>query len=838
MSALTSLAFTLAGFGAGYAFHLLRDYQSAPRGLVDFLPWAFLVDREPQGIVLNKDGSFSAAFAIQGPDRASSTDEELNALSHHVSRAFAPLVSAWTFHYDAVRRPAVAYPTHGHFPDPVSRLMDDCRREAYLRQEALFETVTVLSVTYRPPREIYQHALLRLQQGIRQERRTWEDTLAAFKRQLGELESRLAGPLRVRPLGGEELLAHLHSCVTGLSQQLRDPGPGVYLDQVLSTQHVTAGWDPVVGSQQLAIVALFHLPGRVTPAHLDALHDVPFPFRLSIRFTPLDLRAAQRIIDRYSLGWFWMQRSARDLLLSSGSQPVAAPTDPFANRHAVEMLDDAADATRLNQQAEHRFAFFTAAIVLAAPTRAEASQRAAAITKLLEDRGYTTRLETYNAPAAFHGSLPGVTAANLRAPLVYSVPIADMLPLTALWPGLSRHPCQFYAPESPPILVGHSEGSTPYRLYLHVGDLGHTIMVGPPGAGKSTHLSALAAGFLRYPKSVVYFFDRDHSARLLAKALRARYYDIGQEQISFQPLRQIDSEAQRAVALSWLEALFALQLPKITPRQSELLASALQTLAATPPNSRTLRVLRTQLTDPDLAAALAPFTKDGPYGSFLDGARDSIAEGRLQIFEMRRLLELEPKAHLPILLYLLNRIEQSLDGSPTLIILDEAGLALLHEVFASRINQWALTLRKKNAVLVLAIQVLSQLENNNSFATLLQSCPTRIYLPNADASSPGIRPVYEACGLNPRQIELIARATRKRSYYLTNTDGSRLYGLALTPVDLAFFGTLPGRSLQETHAELDLHIERYGDRWPVAWLRTCGLPEQADALNRIYEETL
>jgi type IV secretory pathway VirB4 component len=139
-------------------------------------------------------------------------------------------------------------------------------------------------------------------------------------------------------------------------------------------------------------------------------------------------------------------------------------------------------------------------------------------------------------------------------------------------------------------------------------------------------------------------------------------------------------------------------------------------------------------------------------------------------------------------------------------------------------------------VLVLAIQVLSQLESNNSFATLLQSCPTRIYLPNADAVSPAIRPVYEACGLNPRQIEIIARAPRKRAYYLTNTDGSRLYGLALTPTDLAFFGTLPGRSLQETHAEMDLHVERHGDRWPVAWLHTCGLPEQAEALNRLYEE--
>ena len=202
-------------------------------------------------------------------------------------------------------------------------------------------------------------------------------------RQLAALATRLSGPLRVCALGGEELLSHLHACVTGLAQPVQDPGPGVYLDQVLSTQHVTAGWEPVVGSQHLAIVALFHLPGRISPAHLDALNDVSFPFRLSIRFTPLDVRSAQRIIDRYSLGWFWMQRSARDLLLSS-SQNVAPPNDPFANRHAVDMLDDAADATHVNQKGEHRFAFFTASIVVAGASRSEANRQAAAIVKILE----------------------------------------------------------------------------------------------------------------------------------------------------------------------------------------------------------------------------------------------------------------------------------------------------------------------------------------------------------------------------------------------------------------------------------------------------------------------
>jgi type IV secretion system protein VirB4 len=223
---------------------------------------------------------------------------------------------------------------------------------------------------------------------------------------------------------------------------------------------------------------------------------------------------------------------------------------------------------------------------------------------------------------------------------------------------------------------------------------------------------------------------------------------------------------------------------------------------------------------------LTPFLRGGPYASFLDGSKDSLRHARFQVFEMRQLLDLEPKAHLPILHHILNRIEGSL----------EAGLALLHEAFASRINQWALTLRKKNAVLVLALQALSQLESNNSFSTLLQSCPTRIFLPNSDAGSAGIRGVYEACGLNHRQIALISSSRKKRDYYLANPDGCRLFGLALTPPELAFFGTLPGRSLQDTHAEMHRHMQLCGRAWKSEWLKTFGLPEDASRLALTHHQ--
>jgi type IV secretion/conjugal transfer VirB4 family ATPase len=810
---LPSLLTFGAGFGVARLAHRLRDHTPEARSLVDFVPAFEIVRSGPPAVILNKDGSFTAAFRFQGPDRASSTDEQIHQLAAVFSRAFQTYLNSWTFHVDLVRRPAPAYPGPGDFPDPVTAMLDEQRRRAYLAHGALYETQTFLCATFRPDPELYQNVLLRFQQGVQQEKRSWEATLETFDQQLQTLRKRLSGALTITPLGASEFLSHLHTCINGSHQLINDPGNAVYLDQVLATSHLTTGWEPRLDSQHLTPVSVYHLPGSIAPADLDSLNDLPFAFRMSVRFSPLDSRAAQKVIDRYTLGWFWGQKGLRDLLTTK-----ERPNDPFVNQHAVEMMGDASAATAANQAGEHRFAYVTSVFLVPGPTRPHSLENARVLTKLLEDKGYAVRIETYNATAAYHGSIPGQCVANLRSPLVHMLPTAALLPLTALWSGLNRHPCQFYPPNAPPILVGTTSGSTPFRLYLHTGDLGHTVVVGPAGAGKSTLLTAIAAGHLRHPDSRVYFFDRDHSALLFARAAGAQHYDIGGDSVSFQPLARLDNDSEKASALSWLEVLASLQIDKLSVEHTKALSHAVTALSALAPELRTLEVLAGQIADRHLRSALETFTK-GPYRNILGAEHDTFPNSRFQVFEMRQLLDLDPKVHLPVLLYLLDRVEADLDGSPTLIILDEAGLALLHPVFASRIQSWALTLRKKNVALVLAIQTLSQLDGNNSFSVLLQSCPTRIFLPNESATSPTVRTVYEACGLNERQIQLVAGAQKKRDYYFVNPNGARLFDLALTSADLAFYGTLPGLSLQETHKSMERFIAEYGTRWPAEWLR-------------------
>jgi type IV secretion system protein VirB4 len=169
----------------------------------------------------------------------------------------------------------------------------------------------------------------------------------------------------------------------------------------------------------------------------------------------------------------------------------------------------------------------------------------------------------------------------------------------------------------------------------------------------------------------------------------------------------------------------------------------------------------------------------------LDGAADTLAFSDVMHFEMDGLMQVKPLV-LPVLTYLFHRLEARSDGRPTLLVLDEAWLFLDDPLFAARIREWLKTLRKKNVAVVFATQSLADIERSSIAPALLESCPTRIFLPNDRAVEPQAATVYERFGLNQRQIEIIARATPKRDYYAQTARGNRQFELGLGPVALAF----------------------------------------------------
>ena len=132
----------------------------------------------------------------------------------------------------------------------------------------------------------------------------------------------------------------------------------------------------------------------------------------------------------------------------------------------------------------------------------------------------------------------------MRRVIAHTRNYVDLMPISAVWAGEKANPSALMPPNSPPLIYAATQGGTPYRFNLHDNDVGHTLIVGPTGAGKSVLLALLVAQWFRYPKAQVFAFDKGHSLYGLCKAAGGRFYDIGEGGLSFQPLRDIDNDAE------------------------------------------------------------------------------------------------------------------------------------------------------------------------------------------------------------------------------------------------------------------------------------------------------
>ncbi len=406
--------------------------------------------------------------------------------------------------------------------------------------------------------------------------------------------------------------------------------------------------------------------------------------------------------------------------------------------------------------------------------------------------------------------------------------LAHMMPFSAVWAGAARDEHL----QAPPLFFARTGGATPFRFSLHVGDVGHTLIVGPTGAGKSVLLALMALQFRRYARAQVFAFDFGGSIRAAAVAMGGDWHDLGgaladeaAEAVALQPLARVDDSGERAWAAEWIAALLGRESVAITPDLKEHLWSALTALASAPMAERTITGLAVLLQSTALKQALQPYTVAGPWGRLLDAESERLGAADIQAFETEGLIG--TGAAPAVLAYLFHRIEDRLDGRASLLIIDEGWLALDDPGFAGQLREWLKTLRKKNASVVFATQSLADIAGSAIAPAIIESCPTRLFLPNERALEPQIAAIYRRFGLNDRQIEILSRATPKREYYCQSRRGNRLFELGLSEVALAFTAA----SSKSDQAMISrLLAEHSRDGFAAAWLRAKGLDWAAEML--------
>lgn len=820
-----------------------RTFSSKNYGLSDLLMYAKMID---QGIILQSDGSFLCAFWFRGSDLETSTDEELSILSAALNNGFNLLGSGWMFHVDTVRYSATDYTARDEcfFTHASHILIDEERRELYENERNHFENMYVISFTYKPKIDIgSKMGLFFRSENSNIDNNDYSYHLKYFKNKIGEVSEILTHELNFEIMDSHSLMSYISWAITGEAVDIKLPIKyGVFLKYLLASKDLIGGENPKIGDKYIRAITIMGFPNESYPGILDRLNYVDFEYRFNTRFIMISQYEGSKMIDKISNLWCQKRVSAMDTVKMSLSIESNVKVDKNSESNYI----DATSAKFLNESGSVKFGFYTSTVIIMDEDINVVERNAAQIRSIFRAIGFQSQVERHHSIEAFLGSLPGYSYANVRKWLIHSLNVADIMPSTSIWSGLTHNPCSFYANNNPPLFYARTNGHTPMRISLHVEDNGHTLIIGPTGSGKSTLLNFIIAQHFRYKNSRVFVFDKNRSSLPLCYSSGGVFYDIGEvsNEVYFQPLSSLESDLDFDFAINWVEELCKLNglNDRFNDNHRKSITKALTLMQKeTLLDRRTISYLRHLVQDYDgeIADILDNFSqemreverstsgKSGFMNKIFDSNSDTVQVNKssFTVFEMSRLMELGDKVVIPALRYLIHVVSKQFDScEPTLMIFDESFLFFKHPLFRERIIEWIKTMRKFNVAIVFATTELADLFRYDDLRSALKTnCATKIFLPNRKATTGDISVQYQSMGLNEKQIELIAHGVRSEYFYMSDL-GTRRFTLDLHR-DQAAFAFIAKTSADDVRRAIKLKNEKPYEEFGVNWLQECGLSE-------------
>lgn len=589
----------------------------------------------------------------------------------------------------------------------------------------------------------------------------------------------------IRPLTKEETLTYLHSLISDTDFTVK-ADVRFFLTQELSDSVFVSGRQPKLGKKYIGVIGIKDLPSTTYPTMFDALNRLSSEYRFCTRWISLAKDQSKKELLKIQQNHFQRAKSLITMIMEAINNKDNGKVDPSAIRDGEEVTGAILEL----ESDKVSFGYLTINVVLMHEDLQILQEELNEVKSIVNELGFVAVIEKDNATSAWLSTIPSVYAFNVRNFLVHSMTMASCSPLSALYEGQKKNKhFDSLGLGGMPLLKARTPEGLPFYLNLHVADVGHTFIAGATGTGKSVFLNTLVCNFQKYPNAKVFIFDKAASSRVLTQAMGGNFYNllVDTESIAFQPLVNIDDGTELIWVLEWLKRYAESKNFTITPEVNDHLLEALRTLSHSPKHLRTISNLKQTIQNEDWRLLLSELTgidgKGGAYGPLFDSDIDKFGQGRWQVFEMEKLMENESIVA-PTLDYLFHRIEQQLNGEPAIIILDECWLFLRNAAFQKKIVEYLKDLRKKNALVVMATQNLSDIPDEIK-PVIIGNMPTKIFMPNT-SSSEATANLYTDFGLNSTEQSIIRMMTPKKDYYYKSPEGTRIFDLDLSPFEIAF----------------------------------------------------
>ena len=766
----------------------------------DIVAWDALV---APGVIIQKDGSLLCAWHLRGIDTGYLALAETQALRVELARGVSTLQNNEALWFIWQRRPWTPY-------DVLPRSGQDVLDVLAIETNDIFgETGRIwtdkLTLWLRIASSGNLDSTLDVLESRRRLLEGWLDPLLGLTRidgQRGNDSARtpahivceLADLSRVPRQ--EPQLAQLPVAIDALiAPEIRQPS---------ISGHLTCG------DHVMAVMTLSGEREDYAPSPLEPLQNLPLAFTWVTRYRSLSRSQARDTL-------FWrrkqLKQSAADITAN-----IEGSSTGDRSLYADQLVADTEITRAAIERGEEGHGRFLSLLTLVKDTPTALRAAIQELREAVQPTGFSLRPEGPGAVATWLAAMPGHTNDIPREVMVRAQVIADCIPVRLFSPGPTSCPSPLLPPDTPALVPAITSAQTLQHLHLHVDDVGHSLVFGPTGTGKSVLLGHLIAAWLRYPDAQVIAFDRGRSLRYLTAALQGLWLEPG---ASHAELSHLDlaggvaplSHIQRLGpqwALTWVAEMLKRGLGRgITPDETREISAAVSHLSASP--QPRLEGLRDLVQDKAVRTVLDGWLTGPRAGTFSDDhaldVGSALSTSALTVFETEPLMDAHDDVTILTLDYIFAEVAARFDGRPTLIVIDEVWKLLSHTIFADRLKSWLKEGRKKNVALLMATQSVSDAARSSMTADLVDSCPTRLFLANPVAATASQVQDYQSLGLSSEQIDVISTLRRKAQLLMIQANCARVLSLPLGPYSLSLLGrtsttdsqAVPTRAVNDPH---------------------------------------
>ncbi|MGH0348172.1 VirB4 family type IV secretion/conjugal transfer ATPase [Sinorhizobium meliloti] len=546
-----------------------------------------------------------------------------------------------------------------------------------------------------------------------------------------------------------------------------------------------------------ALLSIKEYPPFTGPGMLDGLLQVNHEFILTQSFTIADKPIAQERISRLQ-----RQIRASDESGSSVEQDIDYALNSLMNQEAV-------------------FGFHHLSLLCLSRDLPGLSRTVSELGACLTDMNLTWLREDLNLEAGFWAQLPGNHSYIARKAMLSSANFSGLSSMHNFATGQADR-----THWGLPITILETTSQTPYWFNFHRRDIGHFLVTGPTGSGKTVALTFLLAQAMRVsptPKGV--FFDKDRGAEIFVRAIGGSYEVLSPgTPTGFNPLQLENTGPNREFLLRLLKAMLRSgDRSDFTQEDDDTLERAIVRLMQEPAAERNLANLaallvgRSRADANDLHSRLRPWI-EGEKAWLFNAQHDVLSFSGRSVFgfDMTSILGNE-ELRTPALMYLYHRLDELLDGNPVMFFMDEGWQLLMDETFSAFIVDKMKTIRKLNGIVGFGTQSAADISKAKASHTLIEQSATNIHFPNPRADEESY---IKRFGLTVTEFNFIKNTPpEKRTFLIKHGNDSVIARLDLSAMpDLV--KVLSGR--KETVEECAALREQYGDD-PENWLAEfCG----------------